>query len=76
MGSEGRERIGRDEIGRAQLAERERLLAIARERWWREKLGIAQQRKREMLQSRERVERARVEAQGTRDREWRRTCGR
>ena len=70
-GVRDRERIERGGIVRAQLVERVRLPALARDSWWREKLGIAQQRKREMLQSRERVERARVEARGTGDKEWR-----
>ena len=70
-GVKDRETIARLEIARAQIAERERLPAIARERWWREKLGVAQQREREMLQSRERVERARVESRGIREEVWR-----
>ena len=70
-GVRDRERTARGEIVRAQLAERERLPALARERWWREKLGLAQQREREMLQSRERVERARVESRGIREEVWR-----
>ena len=65
-GVRDKERIVRGGIARAQLAEKERLPALARESWWREKLGVAQQREREMLQSRERVERARVESRGTR----------
>ena len=46
-GVRDRETIARLEIARAQIAVRERRLAIARERWWREKLGVVQQRERD-----------------------------
>ena len=78
-GVRDRETIARLEIARSQIAERERLPALARERWWREKLGLAQQREREMLQSRERVERASLESRGVREEVWRtpprKACG-